>query len=730
MIIGKDALKRAPEGPWREEIAAFVRGGGKVVVLEQTETPDFTPVPLVQTHGRKTTMAFTRAADHPIMKGLGDADMRWWAADHYVCADNYRKPERGNYVPLVDVGTGDGILETPLMEQYEGKGSYILCQVMLTEKVGMAPQADRMLRNMLGYLAAAEAYRTPGKTAVIAAADAPIRKALEDSRLAYEDMTGKADAVTADKYAVAIVDVATGLDEAAVEPLRRFAEAGGHVLLHRATPEKQALVEKAMGVRLRLFPLDKEPIDIQNHVARTDNVGLMAGISNHELFWASNAFFAMLRLEGNWWSGYNPKCPADEQIADYYIAAGDDVPADAAVKLTMPGTLIEAPEGKGYVALNQMRIDQPTADCAVTVARLRSLLLTNLGCTLRGEGGALLARKQRLSHYDYFTVDLGPYANRGLRDDKASGLIGWSNQGENDMRELPVGDVRLAGIPFHIASPKAAIALFSPQANNTDLPKEVKGIKIGHRADALFFLHCAPWCCEHPFRYRVNYDDGTSVDIDITAGRQIFDWWEDPNKYADAMARWGSFVAWTGNNPMRKGIVLPGYEWTNPNPEKVIRDVDFLTVPENGYGCIPILVGLTGAVSKPSRGVVTDVIGTAGIKVRLGTQEEDIYYVGVEGIGKDNPYYPKAVEAHRQMVAGQSVQIVDDVVTRNAAGQHIAYVYLGDVFDVRGLVNARIIGDGLGKLGNFEGNTGRRMYLENLGFIAQQRKAGMWATGK
>jgi len=39
-------------------------------------------------------------------------------------------------------------------------------------------------------------------------------------------------------------------------------------------------------------------------------------------------------------------------------------------------------------------------------------------------------------------------------------------------------------------------------------------------------------------------------------------------------------------------------------------------------------------------------------------------------------------------------------------------------------VNARIIGDGLGKLGNYEGNNRHRMYLENLGFIAQQREDG------
>jgi hypothetical protein len=44
-------------------------------------------------------------------------------------------------------------------------------------------------------------------------------------------------------------------------------------------------------------------------------------------------------------------------------------------------------------------------------------------------------------------------------------------------------------------------------------------------------------------------------------------------------------------------------------------------------------------------------------------------------------------------------------------------------------VNAKIIGGGLGKLGNFEGNNRERVYLENVGFIAQQKRAGMWSAG-
>ncbi|MBI2301093.1 MAG: thermonuclease family protein [Armatimonadetes bacterium] len=254
----------------------------------------------------------------------------------------------------------------------------------------------------------------------------------------------------------------------------------------------------------------------------------------------------------------------------------------------------------------------------------------------------------------------------------------------------------------------------------------MKGIKLGRKADELFFLHTSAWTAPNAFRYQVNYDDGSSEAILIKDGQQVFDWWQDPVRYAEAMSRYGLFAAWQGENPMHK-VTLPGYEWVNPHPERVIRDLDFLHVAENNFGTVPVLVAITGAVQRSSEGLVTDVIGTAGIKIKLGTEEQAVYYIGVAGIPADHPYYQQALAAHRALVVGQKVTLQCDVVTEDADGHALAYVYLTpDTSNIRNLVNAKIIGDGLGKLGNFQGNDRHRMYLENLGFIAQQRKAGMW----
>jgi len=180
---------------------------------------------------------------------------------------------------------------------------------------------------------------------------------------------------------------------------------------------------------------------------------------------------------------------------------------------------------------------------------------------------------------------------------------------------------------------------------------------------------------------------------------------------------------------MRKGVSILLYEWPNPHPDKEIASVDFATAPENGFGPVPVLVGLTAATMRSDQGVVVDVLGTAGVKVRLGTQVADVCYIGVVGLEKSHPFYESAVQAHRAMVLDKKVLVRDDVVNRNTAGQRLSYVFLAgeQEWNLNNLANARIIGDGLGKLGNFEGNNRHRMYLENLGLIAHDSKKGLWA---
>ncbi len=728
LLLGTGAVKQAAQGPWRGPLLAFVRAGGRVVILAQAETPDFLPFPVTLAPETRSTIAFVRAAGHPLLRGIADDQLRWWADDHYVSHGSYRKPIGGNILPLVDVGTTDGLRESPLMEQYLGRGSILLCQLQLGEKAATCPAAGSMLQNLLDYLAAPGVHRQPGQSALLAGTNDALRAALVQSRLVFDPLNDRPVDLKTEPYKLVIVDVGSALDETTAAAVKAFAMEGGSVLLHRARPAHKALLESLLGVGLVFTDVAREAsADVAFRVLRKSEGGLLDGISNEEFFWASKNTLAALHSDGRVW-GSVPKVPAEERLAEYFCEA---VPADAArvTALTRPCALLAVPVGKGVIVLNQLRIDQPIADVAETVGRLRSLLLTNLGGTLEDRKAGALSRADRLKRLAFTPISLAAYANRGLKDDKAAGIVGWTNQGEIDMRCLPTGDQVFAGVPFHIPVPKSVVALYSTGGLNRDLPKEVNGIAVGGRADALFFLHSLAWGGgPKPFMYRVNYKDGTRVEVPISHGCHICDWWADPSRYAESMAVNGTVVGFSGDNAIRKGVNVLLYEWVNPHPEKDIATVDF-TRATAGYGGIPLLVGLTAAVLRPDEGVVTDVIGLHGLKVRLGSQVVDIAYIGVAMLDEKHPFYNQALTAHKAMVIGKAVRMEDDVATMNAAGQRMAYVFLGEgAIDLRDLVNARLIGDGISKLGNFEGNTRHRMYLENLGFIASQGKKGLWAT--
>ena len=218
----------------------------------------------------------------------------------------------------------------------------------------------------------------------------------------------------------------------------------------------------------------------------------------------------------------------------------------------------------------------------------------------------------------------------------------------------------------------------------------------------------------------------TALDLEEPVGTPHWWPWRDSVPVAiPGMRAW--LVASTDGPRLGPGFVLAIRAGRRTVYADSVRDVDFLTTPT--FEAVPGLLGLTAAQERASEGVVTDIIGTRGVKVKLGTEVQDIYYIGTAGIDEKDPFYAKAVEAHKAIIVGKKVLLQTDVVTQNSAGQKLAHVFLDQV-DVRNLVNGRIIGDGLGKLGNFEGNGRFRMYLENLGFIASQRKMGMWAGNK
>ena len=131
----------------RASLADFVRRGGSVVVLEQSRYPKgLLPARLLD---RGCTIAFRRTTDPLVFRGTEAEDFRFWRGDHVVARKTIAKPTEGRFLAHVDSGGPDGLVYLPLLEIRDGRGRYLLSQLLIGEKLGKEPLAGLMLENLL-----------------------------------------------------------------------------------------------------------------------------------------------------------------------------------------------------------------------------------------------------------------------------------------------------------------------------------------------------------------------------------------------------------------------------------------------------------------------------------------------------------------------------------------------------------------------------------------------------
>lgn len=194
----------------------------------------------------------------------------------------------------------------------------------------------------------------------------------------------------------------------------------------------------------------------------------------------------------------------------------------------------------------------------------------------------------------FTAVDLRAAANRGFRDEVAGdGKGGWMDQGENDLRNLPVGRQVLAGIPFEIIDPAtndARSCLIGQGAARSAFPQSFT-IPVGQAARTIYFLHgCAftKKSGELVGQYEIRFRDGKTVTLPLRTGTEIGDWW-NPTDPATGV------VGWKGPNAVTKSVGLIVYPYSNPSTA-VIDEIRFSST---ATGPVPALVAVTLSDAPP-----------------------------------------------------------------------------------------------------------------------------------
>jgi hypothetical protein len=258
----------------REALAAFVRDGGAVIVLEQDSYDSgLLPAQLVD---RGSTIAFARSREATLTAGLVGNDYQFWRGDHVVARKMIAKPAGGRFRAVVDAGGPQGMVYLPLLEVPHGRGRYLLAQLAVGEKFGREPVAQVVLENLVRY--GARRAETPRPLGVVQGASA-IKATLDQLDVCYEDLTGRLAGARLDGLGGLLVDATSAEVARCAGQLRQYVERGGRVILHGA--DRSALET--------LRPLLPEPITAQRSPAGplmlADYDAAVDGLTGQDLYW-------------------------------------------------------------------------------------------------------------------------------------------------------------------------------------------------------------------------------------------------------------------------------------------------------------------------------------------------------------------------------------------------------------------------------------------------------------
>jgi beta-galactosidase len=257
------------------------------------------------------------------------------------------------------------------------------------------------------------------------------------------------------------------------------------------------------------------------------------------------------------------------------------------------GALMEYPQGKGGIVLCNVAFkdtESPPAN-GLKKQTILAALLRNLKAPFTGKtviAGANLR---------YFPVDLAKHAN-AFRDEK-----GWFGDTKYTFKDLPTGKQTLAGVQFDIydfaTSPVPTVLMLSDKASRP--AREILGIPVNRKADALFFLHTMKLDQRlndddrrrkrsyETLRYVVTYSDGKTETVPILAEIDIHDY-----RQKAPAAIPGAQIAWTKKyDGTEYTAVAYAKQWNNPRPDVEIKSIDFL--PGDKPRGTPALLAVTAA---------------------------------------------------------------------------------------------------------------------------------------
>lgn len=166
-------------------------------------------------------------------------------------------------------------------------------------------------------------------------------------------------------------------------------------------------------------------------------------------------------------------------------------------------------------------------------------------------------------------LDLAAVANADTAATGAPGVPGWTNEGPNDLHEMPSGDLEFEAVPYRVIDPaangrRAVMALSSKDgyARRLEVP-------VGRAARSLYLLHTVSGGSGLAGVLRIIYADGTSHARYVRRDQEVLTWWMPEKKKGAAR------IAWEGANATCRRVGVCQWAFEHPHPGKPIARLVF-----------------------------------------------------------------------------------------------------------------------------------------------------------
>jgi beta-galactosidase len=261
------------------------------------------------------------------------------------------------------------------------------------------------------------------------------------------------------------------------------------------------------------------------------------------------------------------------------------------------GALLHYPRGDGGIVLCNLLFQEreEVAENAGKKQKILATILRNLKAPFAGGKAVIVG-----AGLTYTPLDLSKQATQ-YRDDK-----GWFGDRQFTFRDLPTGRQKLAGVTYDIydfpTSPVPTVVMPAGNGVPGKLPREVTGIPVHRRADALFFLQTAridqrmnerDWKEKKRYelcRYVIHYADGETTTVPVHSETDVDNYRQETPRPLP-----GAQIAWVRPYPGTKfSAVAYSMQWNNPHPEKEIATIDLVHGKDGSRG-VPALLAVTAA---------------------------------------------------------------------------------------------------------------------------------------